>query len=171
MPKLKYIGSVKAVADVIGEAYCQRCATVRSSGDVKVSLIPAMWGTGLDLRGVANSYDWVGFAARYRRYQPHASVLHHWAPIQAGMSFCLVCWENVGKERKPVSGCWVVFLFWDSNMWRSLCLLCKIVVSCKFWVWGFFFFLLFIYFWYIIEQANGDQLNWNYGLCLTATDW
>jgi hypothetical protein len=77
MPKLKYIGSVRAVWDVIGEAYCQRCATVRGSDDVKVSLIPAMWGTGADLRGVADGHDRVGFTARYWRYQPHASVLHH----------------------------------------------------------------------------------------------
>lgn len=164
MPKVKDIGSVKAAWDVIGEAYCWRSATVGGSGDVKVSLIPPMWGgAGVDVRGVADGHNRVGFTARYRRYQPHASVLHHWGSIQAGMhqlslSLSLfVSQYHLVLFAELVSGFYVIFLFWDSNMRRSLSLLCTIVVWDIFWVWGFFLFCLSTF---GILYSNQMDINW-----------
>lgn len=62
----------KELADVVGEAHCKWCGTIRGNEyECGIFLLHA------DFRRVASGHHCIGVAARYRRYQPHASVLHH----------------------------------------------------------------------------------------------
>ena len=130
-----------------------------------------MWWSCVVLWGVAKGNYLVSFTAWNWGYKPHAFVLYNWVSVQTGkhqlylyqslwlsiylglsslMDLCFVCWENVGKDRKSVPGCYVVLwflLFLGSLTWGKAWVLLSVVV------WGhrlivglsMFHFIFFLY--------------------------